>query len=387
MAFLTGGVTFLRFEVQGKAPEFDETLLERLALFAAGRQRLASADGVECGWTASQHVLDTRFTLEKNVCDDALLFDLRIDTDKLPGDLLKAYYEVELAALSANNPSGFPSMRQKREAREAARNRLEDEAKDGRFKKRKCVPIMWDRRSGELLFGSTSVTHVDRLCALFNQTFGFELSPMTAANCVPAAPESASHPVGISRFVEGVTPDQVAWIPDENQADYLGNEFLLWLWFGSDGESDTVELADDSDATYMIAKKLILDCPRGMSGTDGFRHDGPSKLPEAKRALKAGKLPRQCGLILVRHDEQYEFVLHAETLGVGSAKMPKPQEGDQPRTMSERRVERLAQVRHFVETLDLLYSEFLSVRLGAEWPAMLARIQKWIANPERREAA
>ena len=386
MAFLTGGVTFLRFEVQGKAPEFDQTALDALETHSAGRQRLASADGVECGWTASQHVLDTRFTLEKNVCDDALLFDLRIDTDKLPGDLLKAYYEVELAALSANNPSGFASAKQKREARSAARDRLEDEAKDGRFKKRKCVPVMWDRRSGELLFGSTSVTHVDRLCALFKQTFGIELEPMTAANCIAQDPELVREPAGLSRFVEGVTPDQVAWIPDENQADYLGNEFLLWLWFGSEGETDTVALSDDSDATYMIAKKLLLDCPRGMSGTDGFRHDGPSKLPEAKRALKSGKLPRQCGLILVRHDEQYEFVLHAETLAVSAAKMPKSDK-DQPRSVTERNVERLGQVRHFVETLDLLYAKFLSIRLGAEWPDMLARIQKWIAHPERREAA
>ena len=48
-----------------------------------------------------------------------------MDTDKIPGDLLRAYYAVELKALSKNNPSGFASARQKREAKEIARDRLE----------------------------------------------------------------------------------------------------------------------------------------------------------------------------------------------------------------------------------------------------------------------
>ena len=64
--------------------------------------------------------------------NDTLSFDLRVDTDKLTGDLLRAYSAVELKALTRKNPSGFPSAKQKREAREIARDRLEREAKDGR---------------------------------------------------------------------------------------------------------------------------------------------------------------------------------------------------------------------------------------------------------------
>jgi hypothetical protein len=45
-------------------------------------------------------------------------------------------------------------------------------------------------------------------------------------------------------------------------------------------------------------------------------NEGPTRLPEAFRALQAGKLPRKAGLILVRHDQQYELTLQAETLAV-----------------------------------------------------------------------
>ena len=84
MSFFSGRPSFLRFKVGGSSPrQFDEEHLERLADRRAGRQRIASADGVEAGWTAGEHVLDDDFQLAKNVVNDTLSFDLRVDTDKL----------------------------------------------------------------------------------------------------------------------------------------------------------------------------------------------------------------------------------------------------------------------------------------------------------------
>src|SRR5206468_4274259 len=98
----------------------------------------------------------TRFDLAKNVVNDTLHFALRIDAQKVPADLLRAYAQVELEALAAANPSGRPSARQKREAREAARARLETEAADGRYLRRKAYPVLWDAQSNELLVSSTA---------------------------------------------------------------------------------------------------------------------------------------------------------------------------------------------------------------------------------------
>jgi len=115
MGFFNGRVTALRFKVSGSAPRhFTDEHIARLADHQAGRQRIASADGIEVGWTAGDHILDTEFDLAKNIINDMLHFELRVDVDKIPGDLLRAYYSVELKALTKNNKSGFPSARQKR---------------------------------------------------------------------------------------------------------------------------------------------------------------------------------------------------------------------------------------------------------------------------------
>jgi hypothetical protein len=389
MGFFTGRATFLRFKANGPAPRlFDDEHIDRLKDRQAGRQRIAAADGIETGWTAGDHVLDTDFHLAKNVINDTLTFDLRVDTDKLPGDLLRAYYAVELKALSKNNPSGFASARQKREAKEIARERLEQEAKDGRYKKRKCIPVLWDRQTNEVLFGATSLTQIDRLCSLFEQTFGVVLECVTAGRRAYHLAELHQRTRLVddsapSPFVPGVSPTDVAWIADESSRDFIGNEFLLWLWYHTDVHSDTLALADKSEVTLMLARTLTLECPRGVTGHETITHEGPTRLPEARRAIQSGKLPRKVGLTLVRHGEQYELTLHAETLAVGGAKLPPPDEDSDARGKLDGRAD---QLRALVETLDLLYDAFGQKRFGKEWEQELLGMQKWLKREERRAA-
>src|SRR5262249_54823343 len=157
-----------------------EEHLERLRAHTIGKQRIAGADGVEVGWSGGEHLLDASFDLCKNVVEDTLHFGLRIDAVKLPGDLMRAYAAIELAALASKNPRALPSNRQRGGAGEAARQRIEEEAKDGRFLKRKVVPVLWDAQSNELLVGTSSPTVFDRLLVLFEHTFGVGFEPLTA---------------------------------------------------------------------------------------------------------------------------------------------------------------------------------------------------------------
>src|SRR5262245_58797976 len=125
MGFFSGRLTFARYRVNSPSPGiFGPEHLERLAAHRIGTQRVASPDGVEIGWTAGGHILDTRFDLAKNVVNETLNFCLRVDQQKIPSDLLRAYTAVELQASAEKNASGRPNARQRREARDTARERL-----------------------------------------------------------------------------------------------------------------------------------------------------------------------------------------------------------------------------------------------------------------------
>jgi hypothetical protein len=389
MGFFSGRVTFGRYRVNGPAPGmFGPEHLERLQTHAIGKQKIAAADGVEVGWTAGDHLLDTSFELEKNIVNDTLHFCLRIDTMRIPSDLLRAYTQIELQGLAAGNPSGIPSARQKREARELAREKLEEEARDGRFIKRKVYPLLWDALSNELLVGTTSVTAIDRLHTLFENTFGHGFEPLGAGSqafrlCEPRQQTRGIDDATPAPFVPGSSPSEVAWILDENSRDFLGNEYLLWLWYMLDSDTDTIRLGDGSEVAVMLARTLVLECPRGQTGRESITSDGPTRLPEARRAIQAGKLPRKVGLTLVRHDHQYELTLQAESLAVSGARLPAPEASDERARLEER----ITQLRHLMETLDLLYDAFNEKRAGDLWSKELPKMQKWLARDERGRAS
>lgn len=389
MGFFSGRVTLIRFRVKGPGPKlFRPEHLERLRAHAIGKQRTASSDGVEAGWTAGGHLLDTTFELEKNIVNDTLHFALRLDTTKLPGDLLRAYTQIEIDAAAKGNPSGRPSASQKREARMAARERLEEEARDGRFLRRKVYPVLWDATSNELLVGTTSVSVVDRLHTLFEHTFGVGFERFGAGQQMYRLAELRGQTRGVddaepAAFVPGISPPEVAWLPDETNRDFLGNEYLLWLWYQLGNDSAEVKLSDGSEATLMLTRTLVLECPRGQTGRETISSDAPTRLPEALRAVQSGKLPRKTGLTVVRHDQQYELSLQAESLAVSGARLPTPEASEERARLEER----ITQLRHLLETLDLVYDAFAAKRVSDSWPKELARMQKWLKREDANRLA
>ena len=379
MGFLNGRVTYTRYQVSGDNPlPFGEEVLEQVGLHAIGRHGAGDqADGVMTGWAAGDHVLDLDFSLEKNIINDAIHLAMRIDTDKIPSSLLNAYTRIETDARARTNPSGFPTKAQRAEAKEAAKIRAEAESADGRFRRLAHYPVLWDGRSNTLYAGVSSAAVLDRLLSLFRETFERSLTPITAGTLANSLEHDGDaqefSPVGFVGDLDALAA--VAWSgPDLSIPDFLGNEFLLWLWHSLQNSGDTIKLPDGSDATVMLAKTLTLDCPRGETGRDCLTDDGPARLPEAFRALQAGKLPRKAGLIVVRHDEQYELTLTAETLAVSGASLPKI-EGATGHAFKSARIDAL---RHLVETLDLMYDAFARCRSGPDWNHELGLIRRWL---------
>ena len=135
-----------------------------------------------------------------------------------------------------------------------------------------------------------------------------------------------------SPFVPGNWPEELAWLTDEASRDFLGNEYLLWLWFMLDSEADTIKLSDGTEAAVMLGRRWCWSARAARHGRETILSDAPTRLPEARRAVQAGKLPRKVGLTVVRHDQQYELTLHAESLAVSGARLPAPEATEDARS-------------------------------------------------------
>ena len=391
MGFLSGRMTFERFQIQGQSPkQFGEEHIELLRKFAIGQIEAATEDGSTIGFLGGRHLFDLDFDLEKNVINDALHATLRIDTHKIPGPLRKAWLEMELAALAAASPTGRVTRAQRQEAKESVQARCEEEIRTGRYRRMQAVPFLWDAAQNVVYCGSSSPGVHEHLRALLENAFGLEFTRVTAGILA----EQLAGEQGWTKAFDKLSPsgfspagatEQISWLSEQaDSVDYLGNEFLLWLWWWLETQAEEISLSDETLVTGMLNRTLALECPRGETGKETITAEAPTRLPEALQAARSGKLPRKVGMTLVREGEQYELVLQAESLAVGAAAI-QTEENEKGRGALE---ERVAAIRRLSETLDLLFEAFCARRLSRKWDGELEQIQNWLQTaapaPKRR---
>jgi hypothetical protein len=393
MGFSSGSISMRRFVVIGDQPKSVEpSLLEALAEHA-----LVSADDgvppeVEYGWCGGRHILDNRFDFDRNVFNDSVHFAMRVDTSRVPAELRNAYKIMEEEAVTLSNPSGFISRKQKSAVKETLARKLDGELRSGKFRRSRLTPVLWDLPAASI-YSPAAGAAAEKLMELFERTFGLELQPLTAGSIALKTLESHGRrrdyeDLRPTRFVLG--PDGEGQYPEYPWAakgpqpkDFLGNEFLLWLWHDADERDGTIE-TESGDAALFIDRSLDLDCAYGLSGRDSLRGDGPGRMPEARDALRTGKLPRKAGLILDFSNQQFSLTFNAESFSMTTARLPNVDEADTPRALFE---ERVALMRDLWKALDSLFAAFLKRRCSASWESQTGAIRKWILQTQKPIAA
>lgn len=385
MGFESGTMSFLRYAVIGQSPTMpDERLLEKLAEHAIRPSETGLPEEVEYGWCGPRHLLDTSFDFEHCVFNECLFFALRVDTNKVPSEIRHAWQVIEEDALAKTNPSGFISKQQKRLARETMNQRMDEELRSGKYRRSKHIPMLWDLPNG-VVYGPSSLGVREKLTELFSITFGLELEPLTSGNIAIRELERR----GKRREYEDCVPTRFAKSPQDPDApaeypwtakgdgakDFLGNEFLLWMWYEAAHRAGTIKTTD-SEIAVMFDRSLQLDCVFNHTGKETLLATGPTRLPEAIDGLRTGKVPRKCGLIVEAPSGQYNLTLTGESFAVTGLKLPDIEQADTPRTLFE---ERISLLRDFSRVLDGMFYSFLTSRCQG-WNTQVIQIQKWISS-------
>lgn len=389
MSFQSGAVTFQRFRVIGKTSA--ETMVDKLNKLTDQQFKssdLGVAEPTEYGWTAGRHIYDTEFSLDNNVFGDSLFFGLRIDTNTVPGSVRKAWLQMETATVARGNPSGFISKAQKVEVKATITKRVDEEQKSGKFRKSKQIPVLWDSARG-YLYAAVSNKSYEQLSEIFQTTFGLEIVPVASgyaarlfADRTGKNPElDAAQPTNFCSNPDIMEEPSYPWISKQmDTRNFLGNEFLLWLWFKAEESSETICSAGRlGDVQVFMNKSLLLDCSFGQSGKDTIHDDGCTRSPEAKEALRIGKIPRRAGLSMVIAKSSFYAMFNPETFVFGGTKLPDIEEVDSFHAMFEERISLIADL---CEGVDSMFEAFLAERLdNLVWPSVVENVSAWI-NPK-----
>ncbi len=406
MSFHSGRVSFTRFQVNGDAPKIvDETTLGTLSDYKFTETEIGAPEEIEAGFTTGEHLFDVEFNYEKNGYGDMLLFALRIDTNKVPGDVKQAYKRMNEKTAAAGNPSGFASRVQKKEAAEMASEQVREELASGKYRRSKTIPILWDLKNQQLYCGALGNSVREMLAVQMHHAFNVELEPLTSGSIgwgilsemgkqrdfedarpsafTPPPPEARPDEEDAGGPVDLNIPI-VPWAAGSFETkDFLGNEFQLWLWYMIEQHEGLVKIKEPDgqpvEIAVMIDKSLDMECAWGVRGKQSLRGDGPSRLPEAGRALMMGKWPRKVGLIIAEasggESRQWELTLQGDRFDVSSAALPEVEEVETERELIEQRV---LLVRGLAQTLDGMFETFLSQRFGGGWSNQRSQIREWV---------
>jgi len=401
MSFHRGRVTWCKYFLSGDGPKtVDDTLLAILADHGFRETEVGAPDEVEAGFVTGDHLFDAQFTYEKcgfGPGSNLVLFAMRIDTHKVPPEVKHAYRKQNELAAASQNPSGFASKAQKRDARDAAERQLHDDLAAGKFRNSRMVALLWDLSARVIYCGSSAQTAQEQLARLMRDGFGLELQYASAG--ISAAHHLRS--VGRGRDYEDLQPTPftppppeigdvenatfpvVPWVAKSvDLKDFLGNEFLLWLWWKTEENEGEIPVAGNN-CFVVIDKTLDMDCAWDALGKMSLRGNGPARFAEAGEALATGKWPRKIGLVLSDGEFQWELTLQGDRMAVSGVKLPSIDAVNSDRELIEAR---LLHVQTLARLLDGLYAAFLADRTGAPWPTMRTTVRQWIAARRPRHA-
>lgn len=161
----------------------------------------------------------------------------------------------------------------------------------------------------------------------------------------------------------------------------LGQEFLTWLWF----RSATGGIFNDKSGrpfSVSMEQRIVVQGGDGdhletasVSGID-------SELREARMGLTVGKKVTRALLRLERAPEEWQVTLKAADFSLGSLKTPKIESGSNSDADPDALfLEKMYLLESCLELIDVLYKEFLHVRLdnGADgWPNEVKRLREWM---------
>ena len=168
------------------------------------------------------------------------------------------------------------------------------------------------------------------------------------------------------------------------EKEFLGREFLLWLWVSSEAREGFFDLGESGEVELIVDGKIKLQSGEEDDMATITCSGRTERLREARFALSEGKAVTQAQLRLTVGEDRWSFVLDGKWLNLHSLKGPKVfrDKDDHPDSIF---YEKLGFIERPVAVVDRLFAEFARLRVSPEWEAeTVPAISQWVMEGKGR---
>lgn len=165
-----------------------------------------------------------------------------------------------------------------------------------------------------------------------------------------------------------------------NRYKFLGNEFLTWLWFVID--SETEQFSDNSNTPFLleIGNRIIFEniIDDNTIETISIKGDNAG-LEEGLLAIKKGSVVTELNLKLTYVEQVWNFNIKGETYNFTGFKHPETEKIEKKEEMEGALLEKIYLYGKAVELMDSVFNRFIQIRLSEKWNSEIRNdIKNWI---------
>ena len=167
-----------------------------------------------------------------------------------------------------------------------------------------------------------------------------------------------------------------------NRYQFLGEEFLTWLWFIIDNDQDLFKIFDKEYVALEVGNRIVFENRRKEAAERlTIKGDGAS-LEEGIVALKKGALVTELNLVYKSSELTWQFTLKGESLNISSLSIPSTGSAESEEDLEGVVLEKIFLFEKILNLIENLFSHFVKLRVSDTWQGKeVTRIRKWIRSP------
>lgn len=164
-----------------------------------------------------------------------------------------------------------------------------------------------------------------------------------------------------------------------NRYQFLGNEFLTWLWFTIDTAPSFFQTVDASITSLAIGNRIVLENSINDASEIITIKGDDAGLEEGLLSLRKGAVVIEMNLIYKAENQEWKFTLKGESLSFSGLKVPETGPVESAEDIEGSVLEKAYLFEKIIDFINHLFFYFLKQRIHLDWNnQIVGEIKKWI---------
>jgi hypothetical protein len=165
-----------------------------------------------------------------------------------------------------------------------------------------------------------------------------------------------------------------------NRYQYLGNEFLTWLWYMVENKQDELRPLDQNLTSLEIGNRMVLENHYNDINENITIKGDNAGLEEGLLALSKGALVAEINLVYRSGEQKWQFNLKGQSLNISGLKTPETARPETKEDFEGFVLEKIYLYDRVIQFIENLFKMFVRLRLSGEWNGSILQVQTWIAS-------